>query len=73
MKFSMNILRLFLFCSILLSTSSGLNAQNQVTVSIDAGTPLRPVSPWIYGKNNSLSKSASSPTTTLQLQRLRES
>ena len=47
-------------------------SQTNIEITIDASSTAKPISPWIYGRNNSLSKSASSPTTALQLQRLRD-
>lgn len=47
-------------------------SQNDVQITIDASSTPKPISPWIYGRNNSLSKSASSPVTASQWQRLRD-
>jgi hypothetical protein len=61
-----------LFLTVWMISTGSLTAQNEVSVTIDASSETKPVSPWIYGRNNSLSKSASSPTTALQWQRLRD-
>ena len=34
-----------------------------VEIIVDVGTGVKPISPWIYGKNNSLSDKTSSPGT----------
>lgn len=47
-------------------------AQEAVEVTIDARGTRVPVSPWIYGRNNSLSDQSSSPVTALTWQRYRD-
>lgn len=68
-----------IFYRLLMVTSFALFAfvfetvsQNEVQVTIDASATPKPISPWIYGRNNSLSKSISSPVATLHWQRLRD-
>lgn len=72
MRTSIYFFLVSLFCGVLTVNSPELSAQDNVTVTIDAGSSIRPVSPWIYGRNNSLSKNPSSPTTAATWQRLRD-
>jgi hypothetical protein len=66
------LISLFAIISVLICISWSLKSQNNVQVTIDASLEKHEVSPWIYGRNNSLSKSSSSPNTSLQLQQLRD-
>lgn len=43
-----------------------------VNVNVDASIGRKPISPYIYGKNNNISENSSSPTTSVQWQFLRE-
>jgi hypothetical protein len=45
---------------VLMFIASSIKSQNSVQVTIDASVERHEVSPWIYGRNNSLSKSSSS-------------
>lgn len=47
-------------------------AQTAVEVNIDVRGERTPVSPWIYGRNNSLSDDSTSPVTALNWQRYRD-
>ena len=47
-------------------------SQQTVNITIDALAPQKPVSPYIFGKNNNLSDNPSSPLTANQWQRLRD-
>ena len=47
-------------------------AQQPVTINIDASESLKPISPFIYGKNNSLSDSKSNPLGENNWQKLRD-
>jgi len=49
-----------------------LSAQTAVQVTIDASSPRKPVSPYIYGRNNSLTDNAGSPLSASQWQFLRD-
>ena len=44
--------KLILFCSLIVSVSA---INGQVTIKIDAKSELKPISPYIYGRNNSIS------------------
>lgn len=44
----------------------------QVVVEIDASAPKKPISPYIYGKNNSLSDNGADPLTKQEWQYLRD-
>jgi hypothetical protein len=48
-------------------------SQAQVTVTIDASTETHIVSPYLYGRNNSLSGNSASPLSTADWTRLRDS
>jgi Glycoside hydrolase family 44/Secretion system C-terminal sorting domain len=51
-----------------------LNANAQVTVTVDPTKNVKPISPYIYGRNNSLPKeSYAKPLTAAQLVQLKES
>lgn len=58
------------FALLLMSIPTALCAE--ITVAIDADSGRIPISPWIYGKNNSLSDKPDKPMTTAELHRLRE-
>jgi hypothetical protein len=47
-------------------------AQQAVSVQIDAMAPIKPISPFIYGKNNNLSDNKNNPLSSSQWQRLRD-
>ena len=56
--------------SIIVFSSSHVLSQQPVTITIDAAGARRPVSPYIYGKNNSLSDAPGRPLSTTEWQRL---
>jgi hypothetical protein len=56
---------------VLMTVLMPLSAQT-VQISIDASSAGKPVSPYIYGKNNNLSDSPGTPLTTAQWQFLRD-
>lgn len=68
--------RYTIFITLLLSAFvHGINplfAQQEVTLTIAADSAGRPVSPYIYGKNNSLSDNPGNPLTDYDWQRLRD-
>ena len=66
-KFSLYIL----VPALLLQSITGFT-QNTVSIAIDAGSVQRPISPYIFGKNNNLSDAPSSPLTANQWQHLRD-
>jgi len=47
-------------------------SQSTVTIDIDASELAKPISPYIFGKNNNLSGSSSKPLTEAQWQKLRD-
>lgn len=51
---------------------SYLFAQDVVTVIVDADSEQKAISPYIYGKNNSLSDNKSNPLSSAEWQRLRD-
>ena len=57
---------------LLLFLSSSFSVFAQVTVTIDFAQSTTPISPLIYGRNNSLSSTSSSPTTTNDWNLLKE-
>jgi hypothetical protein len=61
----------FLMCLGLLLSTVFCTAQ-PVTVSVDANTGRKPISPFIYGRNNSLSDNPGKPVTQAQWQLFRE-
>ena len=66
------LISLYAIISVFVFIPSTLKSQNNVQVTIDASSERHEVSPWIYGRNNSLSNSASNPVSALQWQRLRD-
>ena len=56
----------------LLLLASGLYAQPGTSIRIDASAGVRNISPFIYGKNNSLSDDPSRPLPEAEWQRLRD-
>jgi hypothetical protein len=62
--------------SLLLFITALLIAQNiftqNVTIQVDALKGRKPISPYIYGKNNNVSDNASSPTTGKEWQLMRD-
>ena len=52
--------------------AGSLTGQASVEVTIDARAPKSGISPYIYGKNNSLSDNSSSPVTAATWQRYRD-
>lgn len=48
------------------------NAQQQVTVNVDANAELRPISPYLFGKNNCLSDNPADPLSSAEWQQLRD-
>jgi hypothetical protein len=62
---------LILVPALLLQPSTGIS-QKTVTLSVDAGATQKPISPYVFGKNNSLSDAPGSPLTAGQWQRLRD-
>jgi hypothetical protein len=76
-ELNMKLKSLFLLISLLpvLSVIPGfslLSAQTPVQITVDAGGVRKPVSPFIYGKNNSLSDNGASPVSASQWQLLRD-
>lgn len=65
-----SLLSLILFCFVF----SSLNTFSQeiVTVIIDGAAEQKPISPYIYGKNNSLSDGKNNPVSSAEWQRLRD-
>ncbi len=63
-----------LYTLFFLFTLSGLQiiSAQAVTVQIDAYQGHRPISPYIYGKNNNISDDAGSPTTSAEWKLMRE-
>jgi len=59
-----------IYCFFLLCPVS--SAQQTVTIGIDVAADQKPISPYIYGKNNSLSDGASNPLNASEWQRLRD-
>ncbi len=57
-------------CFILLSLNSF--AQEIVTININAASAKKPISPYIYGKNNNLSDAENHPVSASEWQRLRD-
>ena len=53
-------------------TCASLFSQSTVTIDIDASVLPKPISPYIYGKNNNLSDNSSKPLTAAQWQVLRD-
>ena len=47
-------------------------AQTNVTIRINASQGLKPISPYIYGKNNNISDDPNNPTTEAQWQYMRD-
>lgn len=64
--------RKFLTFSLIFTSLFSLNAQ-QVSITIDAKAGNKPVSAFLYGKNNSTSNRPASPTSAEQWTRIRES
>jgi hypothetical protein len=67
-EYMKNLLLLF----VLYFTATCTFAQFNADISIDASAVPRPISPYIFGKNNSLSDSPSKPLSASQFQRLRD-
>ncbi|MBN2611233.1 MAG: T9SS type A sorting domain-containing protein [Bacteroidales bacterium] len=61
-----------LFTIILFSSFICVSAQQEVTINIDINQQARPISPYIFGKNNCLSDRPGSPLTSAQWQKLRD-
>lgn len=61
-----------LLIPILLLVEIHMNAQQPVSININASESLRPISPFIYGKNNNLSDNKNQPLTANQWQRLKD-
>jgi hypothetical protein len=68
----MNKIALFILVPTLLFQCFTGTSQQNVSITIDAGAAQRPISPYIYGKNNNLSDAPASPLTANQWQRLRD-
>lgn len=47
-------------------------AQQQVSVAVDATAELKPISPFLYGKNNCLSDNPANPLSSSEWQQLRD-
>jgi hypothetical protein len=59
--------------TLLLAAVIGKSAISQtVNVTVDANAGRKPISPYIYGKNNNISDNSSSPTTAAQWKFLRD-
>jgi hypothetical protein len=59
--------------TLLLAATIGESAISQtVNVTVDANAGRKPISPYIYGKNNNISDNSSSPTTAAQWKFLRD-
>src|SRR5512138_1057767 len=61
----------FQFLACLIFISGSLRAQD-VTITIDAAATRKSISPYIYGKNNSLSSNSADPLNAAEWQRLRD-
>ncbi len=55
-------LKIILFSLFVLATSQNIFAQT-VTIQVDAATGRKPISPYIYGRNNNISDDPTSPTS----------
>ena len=65
------MIRILLYTAFYIFSTVFLNAQT-VTIAIDAASGSKPVSPYIYGRNNSLSDNSSKPLSASQWQLLRD-
>jgi hypothetical protein len=68
----MKKIALFLLFPVQLFLSLTSFSQQTVTISVDAQALQKPISPYIFGKNNSLSDNPASPLTEIKWQRLRD-
>jgi len=50
-----------------------VSSQNDVTITVDVKVNSKPISPYIYGRNNTLSNAPSKPLTSTDLTRIKES
>ncbi|MBL7112665.1 MAG: T9SS type A sorting domain-containing protein [Bacteroidales bacterium] len=60
-----------IFCCFIIFYQNG-SAQQAVTIGIDAASEQKPISLYIYAKNNSLSDNSGSPLNASEWQRLRD-
>jgi len=61
-----------LILTVILFSGSCLYSQSVVNIRIDAAGEIREISPFIYGKNNSLSDNPSKPLSEADWRRLRD-
>jgi hypothetical protein len=67
----MSKIRLGILSSFILMSLSSFG-QTHVTISVAANAVQKPISPYIFGKNNNLSDNSASPLSTSQWQKLRD-